>query len=196
MEVRGWCHGTATLPPEKEAQALTKEDVGWAPEPLWTCLGRREQALVPARNRTPDRTAHSLDTILTELSSLSLTLKCLFNCHIWSLKTKWLDCYSKWQQINHHLTFSGYIKHGYAIHKENPTRCNSVSKFYFIFMWSSTCFGQHTAHHQESKTALAASGFAYVKGCWTCSCWMLSASSNYTSNNPPHMQNQRLLVQF
>ena len=45
-------------------------------------------------------------------------------------------------------------------HKEKPTRCNNVSKFYYsIFMWSSTCFGQHTAHHQEPKTALAASGF-------------------------------------
>ena len=60
------------------------------------------------------------------------------------------------------------------IHKENPTRCNSVSKFYFIFMWSSTCFGQYTAHHQEPKTALAASGFAYVEDCWTCSWWTLS----------------------
>jgi hypothetical protein len=28
------------------------------------------------------------------------------------------------------------------------------------FKWSSTCFGRHTAHHQEPKTALAASGFA------------------------------------
>ena len=80
--------------------------------------------------------------------------------------------------------------------KKNPTRCNSVSKFYFIFIRSSTCFGRHTAHHQEPKTALAASGFAYVESCWTCSCWTLSASSNYTSNNPPRMQNQRLLVQF
>jgi hypothetical protein len=32
-------------------------------------------------------------------------------------------------------------------------------KFYFIFIWSLTCFGWHTAHHQEPKTALAASGF-------------------------------------
>ena len=52
--------------------------------------------------------------------------------------------------------------------QKNPTRCNRVSKFfYFIFIWSSTCFGRHTAHHQESKTAPAASGFAYVEGCWT-----------------------------
>ena len=81
-------------------------------------------------------------------------------------------------------------------HKENPTRRNSVSTFYFIFMWNSKCFGRHIAHRQEPKTALAASGFAYVEGCWTCSCWTLKASSNYTFNNPPRMQNQRLLVQF
>jgi hypothetical protein len=31
---------------------------------------------------------------------------------------------------------------------------------YFIFIGSSTWFGRHTAHHQETKTALAASGFA------------------------------------
>ena len=61
-----------------------------------------------------------------------------------------------------------------AVHIESPTRCNSVSKFYFIFIWSSTCFGRHTAHHQEPKTALAASGFAYVEGCWPCSCWTLT----------------------
>jgi len=57
------------------------------------------------------------------------------------------------------------------------------------------CSRQHTAHHQEPKTALAASGFVYVEGCWMCSCWTLSgrvlyltASNNYTSNNPPCMQ--------
>jgi len=83
------------------------------------------------------------------------------------------------------------------IQKKNPTRCNSVSKFYYsIFTWSSTCFGRHTAHHQEPKTALLASGFAYMESCWTCGCWMLTASSNHTSNNFPRMQNQRLPVQF
>jgi len=60
-----------------------------------------------------------------------------------------------------------------------------------------------TAHHQEPKTAQAGSGFAYVEGCWTCSCWTLSGSVRYlttsnncTSNNRPSMQNQSLLVQF
>jgi hypothetical protein len=43
-------------------------------------------------------------------------------------------------------------------------------------MWSSTCFGRHTAHHQERKTALAVSGFSYVEGRWMCSWWMLSAT--------------------
>jgi len=75
--------------------------------------------------------------------------------------------------------------------KKNPTRCKNVSKFYYsIFIWSSTCFGRHTAHHQEPKTVLAASGFSYVEGCWTCSWWTLSgtvcltASTNYTSKQP------------
>jgi len=85
--------------------------------------------------------------------------------------------------------------HHCTIHKKNPTRSNSVSKFYYsIFIWSSTCFGWHTAHRQEPKTALAVSGFAYVEGCWTCGCW--TQSSNYTSNNLPRTQNQRLLVRF
>jgi hypothetical protein len=69
----------------------------------------------------------------------------------------------------------------YIIYIENPTRCNNVSKFYFVFVWSSTCFGRHTAHHQELKIALAASGFAHVEGCWTCKCWTLSASTRSTT---------------
>ena len=88
------------------------------------------------------------------------------------------------------LYVPGSVNHS-IIHIKNPNKCNSVSKFYFIFIWSSTCFGRHTTHHREPKTALSTSGFAYVEGCWT-----LTASSNYTSNNPPRMQNQRLLVQF
>jgi hypothetical protein len=44
-----------------------------------------------------------------------------------------------------------------------------IKIYYSIFIWSSTCFGRHTAHHQETKTALTASGFSYVEGCWTLS---------------------------
>jgi len=74
--------------------------------------------------------------------------------------------------------------------------------YYFTPIWSSTCFGRHTAHHQEPKTALAASGLSYVEGCWTCSWWTLSGtmclttSTSYTSNNLPRMINQRLPMQF
>jgi len=53
-------------------------------------------------------------------------------------------------------------------------------KIYFcIFIWSSTCFGRHTAHHQEPKTVLAASGFAYVEDCWPCSCWTLTRPTTF-----------------
>ena len=61
--------------------------------------------------------------------------------------------------------------------KKIPTRCKNVSTFYYsIFIRSSTCFGRHITHHQEPKTALAASGFSYVEGCWTCSWWTLSGT--------------------
>ena len=33
-----------------------------------------------------------------------------------------------------------------------------IKIYYSIFIWSWTCFGRHTAHHQGPKTALAASG--------------------------------------
>jgi hypothetical protein len=39
-----------------------------------------------------------------------------------------------------------------------------------------------TAHHHEPKTALAASGFSYMKSCWMCSWWTLS--TNYTYEKP------------
>jgi hypothetical protein len=87
--------------------------------------------------------------------------------------------------------------------KKNPTRCNNVSTFYYsIFIRSSTCFGRHTAHHQEPKTAPAASGFSYMEVCWTCSWWTLSdtlclkTSTNYTSKKLPYIKNQRLPMQF
>ena len=68
-------------------------------------------------------------------------------------------------------------KYVLAFIKKNPTRCNNVLKFYYsVFICSSTCFGRHAAHFQEPKIALAASGFAYVEGCWTCSWWTLSGT--------------------
>ena len=60
-------------------------------------------------------------------------------------------------------------------HTEKSNKMQQCIKFYyFIFIWSSACFGQHTAHRQEPKITLAASGFAYMEGCWTCGWWTLS----------------------
>ena len=56
--------------------------------------------------------------------------------------------------------------------------------YYSIFTWSSTCFGRHTAHHQEPKTVLAASGFSYVEGHWTCSWWTLSGTAYCAWQHP------------
>jgi hypothetical protein len=85
--------------------------------------------------------------------------------------------------------------------KKNLTRCNTVSKFYYsIFIWRSTCFGRHTVHHQEPKTALAISSFSYMEGCWTCSWWTLSGtlclttSTNYTSKTRGCQCSFRLLM--
>jgi hypothetical protein len=96
------------------------------------------------------------------------------------------------QQL-YRIIYTGLKVRKFSYRKSNNTL--QCIKIYFIFIWSSTCFGRHTAHHQEPKTALAASGFTYVAGCWTRSCWTLSgrelgltASSNYTSNNLPRMQ--------
>jgi hypothetical protein len=81
-----------------------------------------------------------------------------------------------------------------SVHKEkNPTRCNNVSKCYYsIFMWSSTCFGQHTAHH-----------FWYtVASCWIFSLWIVLLCTNLqTSNmhqllNVPHLINPPVLLDF
>jgi len=56
------------------------------------------------------------------------------------------------------------------IHTEITNKMQQFIKIYYsMFIWSSTCFGRHTARHQELKTALAAYGFAYVRGCPTTS---------------------------
>jgi hypothetical protein len=76
-------------------------------------------------------------------------------------------------KLQTHIDVRGSVHHS-IIHKE---KSNNMSKFYYsIFVWSSTCFGRHAILHQEPKTALAASGFSYVKGCWTCSWWTLSGT--------------------
>jgi len=107
-----------------------------------------------------------------------------------------LNAFTSFSEMSKYFTnCSTDINHSYNSYKKS-NKMHQCITIYFIFIKSSTCFGRHTAHHQEPKTALAASGFACMEGCWTCSCWTLTASSNYTSSNLPRMQNQRLLVQF
>ena len=75
------------------------------------------------------------------------------------------------------ILFHIYMKIQISYLYENPTRCNNVSRFYYpVFIWSLTCFGRHTAHHQVPKTALETSGFACVEGWWTCRWWTLSGT--------------------
>ena len=101
--------------------------------------------------------------------------------------------------------------------KKNPTRCNNVSKFYYsICIWSSTCFGRHSAHHQEPKTALAASRWIFLYELYldrlhihhqTLMCWVMQlctatmyvnirqrhhSSTSYDTVTPK----QRILTQF
>ena len=47
-----------------------------------------------------------------------------------------------------------------------------------MFLNCSTCFGRLTAHHQELKTVIAASGFTYVFGCRLPPRWLSHRSGN------------------
>jgi len=93
--------------------------------------------------------------------------------------------------------FRGLVHH-IIIHTEIANKMQQCIKMYYsMFICSSKCFGRHTVHHQKFQTALAASGFAYVKGCWTLrlldsvqqsqhpttSCWI--ASSKLNVQEPP-----------
>jgi hypothetical protein len=49
-------------------------------------------------------------------------------------------------------------------YKINQQDARIFRVYYSTFICGSTCFGRHTAHHQENTTAPAASGFAYVVG--------------------------------
>ena len=56
--------------------------------------------------------------------------------------------------------------------------------YYLMFIWSSTCFRRHTAHHQEHNC---------TSSVWFC---IRTLSSNHSVQQPFRMQNQRLLVQL
>jgi len=80
------------------------------------------------------------------------------------------------------LDVRGSVHHS-TIHTKKSNKMQQCIKIYYsIFMWSSTCFKRHTAHHQEPKTALAASGFAYMEG--LLDVWLMDA----VSVQQPHVQ--------
>jgi len=67
---------------------------------------------------------------------------------------------SGFKGLNMSLMCRGSVHHS-TIHTEKSNKKQQYIKIYYsIFIWSPTYFGRHTAHHQEPKTALAASGFA------------------------------------
>jgi hypothetical protein len=47
-----------------------------------------------------------------------------------------------------------------------------------MFYNCSTCFGRHTAHHQELKTVIAASGFTYFLVAGRCDGSAIAAAAN------------------
>jgi hypothetical protein len=71
---------------------------------------------------------------------------------------------SKWVRLHAELEYwldvRGSMHHS-IIHKEKSNKMQQCIKslLFYIYIWSSICFGWHTAHHQEPKTALAASVF-------------------------------------
>jgi hypothetical protein len=88
----------------------------------------------------------------------------------------YMDMTSFWNtfQTSRNIDVRGSVHHS-RIHTEIANKMQQCIKIYYsTSIWSSTCFGRHTAHHQELKTALAASGFAHVKGCGLCGCWTLT----------------------
>jgi hypothetical protein len=122
-------------------------------------------------------------SILSLLSHLSVRSLCVLVLS--SVETVRICVLYRWEQLNK-LDVHGSMHHS-TIHKERSNKMEQCIDFYYsIFIWSSTCFGRHTAHHQGPKTALAASGFSYLEGCWTCSWWTLSGttSTNYTYKQP------------
>ena len=94
-------------------------------------------------------------------------------------------------EIIHNVNVRGSVHHS-TIHKEKSNKMQQCIKivYYSVSIRGSTCFGRHTAHHQKPKTVLAASGFSYMRGYWTCRWWTLSGtvclttSTICTSNNP------------
>jgi len=85
-------------------------------------------------------------------------------------------------RVSQKFDVSGSVHHS-TIHTEKSKKMQQCIKIYYsVFIRSSTCFGRRTAHHQEPKALPAASGFAYVEGCWTL--WLLDADSVQQPQRP------------
>ena len=72
-----------------------------------------------------------------------------------------------WIIIKHKFIFTQFIK----IIQQDATMFHNIIPYLYEAQHVS---GDPPPHHQEPKTALAASGFSYVEGCRTCSSWTLS----------------------
>ena len=59
----------------------------------------------------------------------------------------------------------------HIIHIKIQQDATAYHNLFHIYIKSNMFRATH--HHQEPKTALAASGFACVEGCWSCSCWTM-----------------------
>jgi len=79
---------------------------------------------------------------------------------------------------------------------EIPTRCSYVIEFIISkFIEGSTCFEQHTAHHQELYTVVAASGL-YTHVVTGHGKWIHFPLSLDNDQSPHGYINQRLQIQF
>jgi hypothetical protein len=114
-----------------------------------------------------------------------------------TVSDRWEQLYSEWCMSVVFVDLCIIVQFTKKVQRD----ATMYQNFIIPFVWSLICFGRHTAHHQEPKTALRASGFSYMEGSWTCSWWTLSGTvclqrPPNTSSNLPRMKNQRLSVQF
>jgi hypothetical protein len=134
-----------------------------------------------------------INSVVRKLNLLS-TVKDFCNLFICSKGLYWMSITScklgnvhtaqQFWVIHCQFDVHGSVHHS-AIHTEMANKMQQCIKIYYsMFIWSSTCFGRHTSHHQELKTVLVVSGFAYVKGCGRWGCWTLSASNNHNVQQP------------
>jgi len=142
-----------------------------------------------------------------DVRNMSKTLQLNWNINekvvnFWFLLHRYITMHC-WKNVK--LKFYSFNKYKVIIiHKKNIQQDATMYQNFIIpYLYEAQhVSGDNTAQHQEPKTALAASGFSYVKGCWTCRWWTLSGtvclttSTIYTSNNLSRMKNQRLPVLF